>query len=122
MAMGNNNSITAEQVNRISQHPIETLNPIIFVIAKRKPGTAPAHLQQDWSTFDQMRIILHHIVDTDVVPLSPIQNNKLITVSSPPTLPNNTPTMMSDTTSQQHTKTDTTNTSPQNVTWDNPIV
>ena len=69
--MGNTNPITALQdmtdIQNL-QHKDKGSGPITFVLAKRSSHPTPTQRKQDWATFDQMRIVPHHIMDTYAIP------------------------------------------------------
>ena len=84
LAIGNNNPMTEKQAKqdfRNLQLDDMTSPPIQIVIAKRRSGQTLTHIQQDWATFDQMRIVPHHVIDTDAIIPQNIQPNAL---SKPP--------------------------------------
>ena len=62
--------MTAKQAEEdLRGHQLEGKKSPVFtlLISKRTSTVPPTHIQQDWSTFDQMRMVPHHIVDTDAL-------------------------------------------------------
>ena len=76
----------------ILKHPTQISEPVTIVICKRDSNPNPTYLRQDWVTFDQMRIVPHHIVNTDTIDLTTASCNNIHLPPSPPKLPNNTVT------------------------------
>ena len=73
--------VQAKQDFRDLQLKNATSPPIMILIAKRRSTQTLTHIQQDWATFDQMRIVPHHIVDIDTIIPPYIRPN---TLSNPP--------------------------------------
>ena len=70
IAIANNNPISVNQVKTDIinlQHNDRKSDPILFVLAKRSSDSTPTQIEQDWATFDQMRIVPYHIIDTDAI-------------------------------------------------------
>ena len=94
LAIGNNNPITAKQAIediQALQHDDKLLDPVTIVIAKRDSKATPTHIEQDWATFDQMRIVPHHIIDSDATPHKSIKAIPISSHPSPPQLNHTTP-------------------------------
>lgn len=71
LAGRNKHLITEEKVKKIIRTlQYLTKKTITFDIAKRKSDSTPAMVQQNWSIFNQIIILLQHIVDIDSIFLS----------------------------------------------------
>ena len=57
----------AKQDFRDLQLDNATSPPIMTVIAKRSSAQTLTHIQKDWATFVQIRIVPHHVVDIDAI-------------------------------------------------------
>ena len=89
LAIGNNNPITSAQAVidlQALQLPDKESDPIKLVIAKRSSKATNTQIEQDWATFDQMRIVPHHIIDSDTLPHPSIPITPLTNPPSPPQL------------------------------------
>ena len=90
LAIENNNPITAAQAVQDLQdlqHSDKQSDPIKMVLAKRSSKATKTQIEQDWATFDQMRIVPHHIIDSDTLPHQSIQVISITTSHVPPSLP-----------------------------------
>ncbi len=90
LAIANNNPITvAQAVQDLQdlQHNDRQSAPIKMVIAKRSSKATKTQIEQDWATFDQMRIVPYHIIDSDTLPRPSIQVTPITTPPAPPLLP-----------------------------------
>ena len=105
IAIDNKNHITVDQVkkNLIShQHPTEISDPIKMVVAKRISNPPPTLLQNHWATFNQIRIIPHHIYNpindsiTTVDNDNPPDEGSITETTKPPPTPPSviTPTLL----------------------------
>ena len=56
------------------------------MISKRSSRATNTQIEQDWATFDQMRIVPHHIIDSDTLPYPSIPTTPIITSPSSPQL------------------------------------
>ena len=94
LAIGNKNTMTTEQVRkdiRGYQKQDRCSDQINFVLAKRDSIPTPTAIEQDWSTFDQMKIVPHHIIDSDAITNQKINNIPLTTPPVQPSLPTSSP-------------------------------
>lgn len=71
ITIGNNTPITAKQSKediQVLQHDDKLSDPVTIVITKHVTKATPTRIEQDWATFDQMRIVPHHNIDSDTTP------------------------------------------------------
>ena len=90
LAIENNTPITAAQAIKdlqSLQHSDKQSDPIKMVIAKRSSKATKTQIEQDWATFDQMRIVPYHIIDSDTLPHPSIPPTPITTSPTPPVLP-----------------------------------